>query len=171
MKTLYILFFTSLFAIQSANAQHESHSHNKHLDVLVEHYLVMKSALVQDEFDQAKTAFTKFAKEVRNNDEMNNHQEHAAKHQNHHGMMLTAVSKADSAETIADFRVVFADLSKELLTALENQNYEHPSLYVQFCPMANNGKGAKWISNEEKIANPFYGQMMHKCGETVEKID
>ena len=171
MKTISVLFFTTIFAIQTANAQQKSHSHTEHLDVLIEHYLVMKSALVQDDFDQAKTAFTKFAKEVRNNDEMNNHQDHAAKHQNHHGMMLAAVSMADSAETIEAFRSAFVNISKELLTALENQNYKHPSLFVQFCPMANNGDGAKWISDEEEIANPFYGQMMHKCGETVTKIE
>ena len=171
MKTISVLFFTTIFAIQTANAQQKSHSHTEHLDVLIEHYLVMKNALVQDNFEKAKSASHKFAEEVRNNGEMNNHQDHAAKHQNHHGMMLAAVSMADSAETIEAFRSAFVNISKELLTALENQNYKHPSLFVQFCPMANNGDGANWISDEEEIANPFYGQMMHKCGETVTKIE
>lgn len=147
------------------------HSHNNHLDILVEHYLVMKNALVADNFDKANTAFTAFTEEVRNNTEMNDHQEHATEHQNHHGMMLSAVASAESSETLESFRDAFVKISKELLTALENQNYQHPSLFVQFCPMANDGEGAKWISDEEKIANPFYGQTMHNCGETVAKID
>lgn len=171
MKTVYTLIIASLFLIHTAQAQQESHSHDGHLDILVEHYLGMKNALVKDDLEKAKIAFNDFAQEVRSNDEMNNHQEHAAKHQNHHGMMLNALASADSSQTIEDFRDAFVDVSKELLTALENQNYEHPSLFVQFCPMANNGDGAKWISDEEKIANPFYGQMMHKCGETVTKIE
>lgn len=171
MKTVYTLIIASLFLINTVQAQQESHSHDGHLDILIEHYLGMKNALVADDFVKAKTAFNDFAKEVRSNAEMNNHQEHAAKHQNHHGMMLNAVASADSSQTIESFRDAFVDISKELLTALENQNYEHPSLYVQFCPMANNGDGAKWISEEEKIANPFYGQTMHKCGETLTKIE
>ena len=52
MKTISVLFFTTIFAIQTANAQQKSHSHTEHLDVLIEHYLVMKSALVQDDFVQ-----------------------------------------------------------------------------------------------------------------------
>ena len=155
MKTVYTLIIATLFLANPAQAQQEPHSHNGHLDILIEHYLGMKNALVNDNLEKAKTVFNDFAQEVRSNNEMNNHQEHAAKHQNHHGMMLKALASADSSQTIESFRDAFVDISKELLTALENQNYEHPSLFVQFCPMANNGDGAKWISDEEKIANPF----------------
>lgn len=102
---------------------------------------------------------------------MNNHEEHGDKHRNHHGKMLEAIASAEDAISIEEFRDAFINISKELLTAIENQDYQHPSLFVQFCPMANNNKGAQWISNTETIANPFYGQMMHNCGETVTKIE
>lgn len=171
MKIIYTFILAALFVVNSVQAQQNTHSHTSHLDVLVEHYLHMKNALVADDYEKAKKALPKFSEEVRTNNEMNDHQEHAAKHQQHHGMMLKAVAAADSAKSIEEFRDAFVGISKELLTTLENQNYEHPSLFVQFCPMANDGEGAKWISNEEKIANPFYGQMMHKCGETVTKVE
>ena len=64
MKTISVLFFTTIFAIQTANAQQKSHSHTEHLDVLIEHYLVMKNALVQDNFEKAKSASHKFAERI-----------------------------------------------------------------------------------------------------------
>ncbi len=154
-----------------ATEDQQQHTHTEHLDSLVAHYLVMKDALVADDFEAAQTALVKFAQEARTNDDMNNHGEHGAKHKNHHDMMLEAIASAEDATSIEEFRTAFIDISKELLTAIENQDYQHPSLFIQFCPMANSNKGAQWISNTENIANPFYGQMMHNCGETVNKIE
>ncbi len=43
-------------------------------------------------------------------------------------------------------------------------------VYYQFCPMANGGKGANWLSKEVAIKNPYYGSTMLTCGNTVETI-
>ena len=37
-------------------------------------------------------------------------------------------------------------------------------LYQDFCPMANDGKGAIWISEVKEIKNPYYGAEMLSCG-------
>lgn len=44
------------------------------------------------------------------------------------------------------------------------------TVYYQFCPMANKGKGANWLSKESGIKNPYYGSQMLTCGKTVETI-
>lgn len=44
------------------------------------------------------------------------------------------------------------------------------TIYYQFCPMANNGKGANWLSRDNNIKNPYYGSDMLTCGKTVETI-
>lgn len=44
------------------------------------------------------------------------------------------------------------------------------TVYYQFCPMANDGKGANWLSKENTIKNPYYGSQMLSCGKTVETI-
>lgn len=44
------------------------------------------------------------------------------------------------------------------------------TVYYQFCPMANDGKGANWLSKESGIKNPYYGSQMLTCGKTVETI-
>jgi hypothetical protein len=42
---------------------------------------------------------------------------------------------------------------------LKVAKYEMP-VYVQFCPMANGGEGANWLSKENAVKNPF---MVLKC--------
>lgn len=42
--------------------------------------------------------------------------------------------------------------------------------YLEHCPMANEGKGANWLSREKNIKNPYYGQSMLTCGKVTEII-
>jgi len=63
----------------------------------------------------------------------------------------------------------FMSLSKNLFTVLKVSKSETP-IYYQFCPMANKGKGANWLSLENKIKNPYYGNQMLICGKVVETI-
>ncbi len=43
-------------------------------------------------------------------------------------------------------------------------------LYKDFCPMANDKKGAFWISETKEIKNPYLGKKMPECGEVKEEI-
>jgi hypothetical protein len=38
------------------------------------------------------------------------------------------------------------------------------TVYLENCPMFNDGKGANWISKESAIKNPYYGSQMLTCG-------
>lgn len=44
------------------------------------------------------------------------------------------------------------------------------TVYYQYCPMANDGKGATWLSKESNIRNPYYGNQMLTCGSTTETL-
>ena len=52
-------------------------------------------------------------------------------------------------------------------------NIKSPSriLYVQQCPMANSNKGAKWLSVDKEIKNPYYGDAMLTCGSVISVIE
>lgn len=68
-------------------------------------------------------------------------------------------------------RLQFINLSKALINAIQSfgTNDEQP-LYIQFCPMANNHKGAVWVSREKEIINPYFGDAMLHCGRVEEVI-
>ncbi|MCZ6593888.1 MAG: DUF3347 domain-containing protein [Bacteroidetes bacterium] len=63
----------------------------------------------------------------------------------------------------------FMTLSKNMYALIKVSKFEEP-VYYQFCPMANDGLGANWLSKEDTIKNPYYGSQMLSCGSTVETI-
>jgi len=68
---------------------------------------------------------------------------------------------------IEELRAAYKQVSEDLIAAVEEFGYEG-TLYKQFCPMY--GAGSHWISDSEEIANPYYGDQMHNCGETIEAL-
>lgn len=75
---------------------------------------------------------------------------------------------ADTKETSLQ-REHFVSLSTNIYALMKVAKYEEP-VYYQFCPMANDGKGANWLSKENAVKNPYYGSKMLSCGKTVETI-
>ena len=63
----------------------------------------------------------------------------------------------------------FMTLSKSIYE-LQKVSHTDVPVYYQYCPMANKGKGANWLSRESAIKNPYYGQQMLSCGKTIETI-
>ena len=64
----------------------------------------------------------------------------------------------------------FTSLSKNMYSVMKVSKQETPS-YYQFCPMANKGKGANWLSKENIVKNPYYGSKMLGCGKVVETLN
>lgn len=80
---------------------------------------------------------------------------------------LTTISESDDLKTQ---RKAFVDFNPILFTKIKAFGLDGKTVYYQFCPMANNDKGAYWLSTEENIRNPYYGDMMLECGEVKESI-
>ena len=45
------------------------------------------------------------------------------------------------------------------------------TLYYQHCPMALNDKGGYWLSANQEIRNPYFGESMLKCGTNEEVLN
>lgn len=75
---------------------------------------------------------------------------------------------ADAKETNSQ-RNTFIALSENIYQLIKVSKQDTPT-YYQHCPMANDGKGANWLSKENNIKNPYFGSMMLSCGKTVETI-
>jgi copper chaperone CopZ len=77
--------------------------------------------------------------------------------------------KINNTKDVAQQRDHFMNLSKNIY-ALIKVAKPTETVYYQFCPMANDGKGANWLSKENAVKNPYYGSQMLTCGKTVETI-
>jgi len=67
----------------------------------------------------------------------------------------------------------FSIVSDKLIETIKKFGTGHDeksNLYIQFCPMAFNDKGAFWVSDEKEIRNPYFGDLMMKCGEVREEL-
>lgn len=77
--------------------------------------------------------------------------------------------KIAAASEVKEQRKHLSELSTNLYEIAKSFKLDG-SVYYQNCPMFNGAKGAKWLSLESKIKNPYYGSQMLGCGSTVETI-
>ena len=80
---------------------------------------------------------------------------------------INAISKSNDIEKQ---RQEFVRFNPVFYKSVKMLGLDNVTIYYQFCPMANNDKGAYWLSEIEEIRNPYFGDAMLSCGETKETI-
>lgn len=83
--------------------------------------------------------------------------------------LKTAAGQIKENKDIERQREHFISLSANMYDLVKSAKPPE-TVYYQFCPMANDGKGANWLSKEPAIKNPYYGSQMLSCGKVVETI-
>ena len=160
-----------------------SEGFNKSVDSVINAYLTLKDALVNDDAVAAKTAnssfinlLTAFPIEELKKDTTSIFE--TAK-MNIEDMKSNAVSlnnQTDITEMRKDFNMVTTMMYPSFFKAI---NYEGQKLYYTNCPMAfGEGEEANWISNSSEVVNPYLGKvhpkykatMLH-CGEVKDSIE
>ncbi len=53
---------------------------------------------------------------------------------------------------------------------VKNFTASQTDVYLQYCPMAANGNGAYWLSDNKIVFNPYFGDRMLHCGSVKEVI-
>ncbi|MCT4602027.1 MAG: efflux RND transporter periplasmic adaptor subunit [Marinifilum sp.] len=67
-------------------------------------------------------------------------------------------------------RKAFKPFNEELIASMKSLGTGENKVYIQYCPMADNDTGAYWLSLEEKIMNPYFGDVMLHCGEVTDTL-
>ena len=81
---------------------------------------------------------------------------------------ITIIHKSNNLETQ---RKAFVRLSNAMYKSIKLFRINNSkAIYYQYCPMAIDNQGAFWLSEVEEINNPYFGEMMLRCGETREII-
>jgi Cu(I)/Ag(I) efflux system membrane fusion protein len=75
-----------------------------------------------------------------------------------------------STNNMGKQRRAFGILSDSLYATIKAFGVGGKEAYYEFCPMAFNEEGAYWISDTEKIRNPYFGDKMLTCGEVKERL-
>ncbi|WMX13779.1 efflux RND transporter periplasmic adaptor subunit [Aureispira sp. CCB-E] len=162
---------TALREHQLPNYQKEVSDEFKRLwTELIKSYLVLKNALVASDFDKAQQASEVVAKKMEHIDMS------LLEGKEHLFWMEKMPSIEKSLETlhlaksIDAQRAAFATLSDELIPLVKVFGITEGTFFVQYCPMALDDKGANWLSQEEGIQNPYFGDKMLRCGSIEETL-
>jgi len=78
--------------------------------------------------------------------------------------------KIAGTEDIKIQRKEFTALSSDVIALFKHADLKKGNIYIQHCPMANNGDGGDWLSSERIVRNPYYGASMMGCGGVVDVI-
>ncbi|MBL7869756.1 MAG: DUF3347 domain-containing protein [Flavobacterium lindanitolerans] len=84
--------------------------------------------------------------------------------------LAASAAEIVSAPDIDKQRAAYSKLSNEMVLLLKKAGMGEAELYVEYCPMAFDNKGAVWISATKEVRNPYFGEKMLKCGEVKEII-
>lgn len=84
--------------------------------------------------------------------------------------MYKAATQMTTEKDVEAQRKAFEGLSEGVIRAATAFGTERV-LYVQHCPMAFDDKGANWVSAEDKIRNPYFGDKMLRCGIVEAKLE
>ncbi len=113
------------------------------------HYIAIKIALVKTDAELTQDHAKQMIAELENTEA--------------NAEIVTSARKIATSTDVNEQREAFSELTKSMGTILEGA-LKSGEIYKQYCPMAFEGKGDFWYSNSKEIRNPYFGDMMLKCG-------
>ncbi|MGK0390913.1 MAG: Cu(I)/Ag(I) efflux system membrane fusion protein, partial [Maribacter sp.] len=141
------------------------------LNNLINQYIILKDALVETDANQAKSSIEKLLSSLKKTDMALLKGDAHIYWMEQHNAILTHSNKITEAEDVEKQRTQFGFVSEAIIHALNAFGTIGEALYIQHCPMAFDNEGADWISNEEGIKNPYFGDKMMKCGLVKKSIN
>lgn len=129
-------------------------------------YLKMKNAFVDSNSDK----ISEYAKLTSLQMKMLQKEDLRKMEKSHLEKSIEMLDAIKDNKNLEDQRSHFIKLNENMVAIAINVDNLSQKIFVQKCPMANNNKGALWLSEEENIRNPYYGEVMMTCGSVIDTI-
>jgi len=144
--------------------------HSLSVTAIIDNYLALKNALVDDNSKKAASSGKMLLDALRKFD-LSGQPE--SKQKELKDILDDAKENAEHISENGDkmdhqrehFEILGSDL-KDLIFITGADR----TLYLINCPTYNNNKGGKWLSESKEVKNPFLGSKMLKCGSIVQEI-
>jgi Cu(I)/Ag(I) efflux system membrane fusion protein len=141
----------------------------KQLITVYDKYIVLKNALVDSNPENVIKASTEMIDELISIDMTLIKRDAHVLWMNSLNKFQDALSHIQETKNLEIHRKAFASLSDELYKSIKSFGIDNSeNIYYQYCPMAFENQGAYWLSEVEEINNPYFGEVMLRCGETRE---
>ena len=139
------------------------------LELVWSHYNKLHAALASDDLAGAKVA----SGELRTAVAVLEEAELAEAGREPWAKLAATVSDATAeiarASGLDDVRAEFETISIASEDALRVLGSTTP-MHVMHCPMAFDGRGARWLQSSKDLLNPYFGDAMLQCGSTLEVL-
>ena len=134
------------------------------LDNALVNYIALKDAFVETNAESASAAATSLLETI---DLVDPNLIEGESH-DYWTELLTAIKghgkQIVTTDDVEKQREQFDYVSEAIIKSLRAFGTTDQTYYVQYCPMAIDNKGARWVSTAEQIRNPYFGDKMMKCG-------
>lgn len=129
-------------------------------------YLTLKDAFVASNEEEIQSLSTKIIQQL-NEEDFSAENEDFQQYFSTIQKSLQEIQQSNSIEEQRKFFIALSESTVKIASMLTNFPI---NLYIQKCPMANNNQGARWISSEKNIKNPYFGKAMLTCGSVIDSI-
>jgi len=167
MKKLII----AVVILSTAIVQHTfAQTSNQQLNNVITAYIGVKNSLTKDNGDSVRAAAKVLYNAI---DKMQMDKLSGNEHtiwMQYADKLSYDASHMKGTNDIDHQREHFTSLSKNMYKMLVALKSNTVDLYYQYCAMANDGKGAYWVSEKSVIVNPYLGKKMPTCGSTKDTI-
>lgn len=140
------------------------------VNTLTENYLDLKNALVESSAESSQTAASQLLANIKAFDSSQLPDEQKDFYDTRVDAMRNDLRFIAQNNAIDKQRDHFAVVTKNTYALVKAVDSEQP-LYYQYCPMAFDNNGGYWLSAQEEIRNPYFGDKMLKCGRVTETIN
>lgn len=132
--------------------------------------LTLNDAFIAEDVSKVKAASSKVKDQIGKVDMMLLSVDPHMRWLNYLRTMFSNLKQITSATTIDTQRSYFAKYNQALYQSIKTFGIDNKAFY-QFCPMVDNNEGAFWLSDHEKILNPYMGNNMLSCGTAKEIVN
>jgi len=143
--------------------------HQEAVQEAIRIYIQLKDALVNSDASDSKKVAAMLYKHLKGVPSTIEKADLRERWMSRQDLAENAAEKLSNTEDLKDQREAFEEVSKAFIFWLRHFEIKFDTIYLQYCPMAFDFDGADWISTQEEIRNPYFGDEMLKCG-TVEEV-
>ncbi|MEM8526709.1 MAG: efflux RND transporter periplasmic adaptor subunit [Bacteroidota bacterium] len=136
----------------------------KQLATLTDAYLQLKDALVETNATDASDAAQEVLQQLKKIDVLLLEGDAHSYWMEQTDAFHTHSKEIVETKDIEEQRQQFEFLSIAMINTITAFGTTKEAIYIQHCPMAFDNEGADWLSAEEGILNPYFGDRMLKCG-------
>ena len=140
------------------------------LEEVVDAYLLLKDALADDDAVAADKAIGLMLSKIKEVKPDKLDGEGLIAWKDHLTLYDDKLQEIQHVKGLEQKRSYFGHISEIMYCTIKSFGLKEGDLFAIYCPMAFDGKGAYWISDNREIKNPYMGGKMPTCGEIKEEL-